>query len=168
MAHVGDVRRPDGDHSGPSKHVGQAAEAAGPEQEAVMGQAIPRQQPAVIPPSRFNKLRALLAVALITVGGLTAGVVILANDSDEAGRTSSAAPIGSLNHGDSRYVNPSTGHPTVPFPQLDSPLENRIDGTRYDGAPEEGSAAAAHAQPRVTRRQTFPGLAAKANSAQAD
>jgi hypothetical protein len=104
-----------------------------------MGQAIPRQQPAVVLRSQFNKLRALVAIALVAVAGLTVAVVILANDSDEISGSSSAAPVGSINYGDSKYVNPSTGFPTATFPQLDQPLQNRIDGTRYDGGPEEGS-----------------------------
>jgi hypothetical protein len=103
-----------------------------------MGQAIPRQQPAVVLRSHLNKMRALLAVALIAVAGLTVAVVILANDSDESAGTSSAPPIGSINYGTSS-VNPSTGYPTVPFSQLQNPLQNRIDGTRYDGGPEEGT-----------------------------
>jgi hypothetical protein len=47
-----------------------------------MGQAIPRQQPAVVLRSHFNRLRALLAVALVVVAGLTVAVVILATDDD--------------------------------------------------------------------------------------
>ena len=74
-----------------------------------MGHAIPRQQPAVVLRSRFDQLRALLAVALIAVAGLTVAVVILANDNDHAASTSSAKPIESINHGDSKYLNPSTG-----------------------------------------------------------
>jgi hypothetical protein len=59
--------------------------------------------------SQFDQLRALLAVALIAVAGLTVAVVILANDHDQAASTSSAKPIESINHGDSKYLNPSTG-----------------------------------------------------------
>jgi hypothetical protein len=47
-----------------------------------MGHAIPRQQPPVVPRSHFNRLRALLAVALVVVAGLTVAVVILATDDD--------------------------------------------------------------------------------------
>ena len=43
-----------------------------------MGEAIARQHPAVVLRSQFNQLRALLAVALIAVTGLTAAVAILA------------------------------------------------------------------------------------------
>jgi hypothetical protein len=59
---------------------------------------------------RYKQLRALLAVAMIAVVGLTAAVVILANDSDEVSGTSSARPTESINYG-SGYVNPSTGYP---------------------------------------------------------
>jgi hypothetical protein len=100
-----------------------------------MGEAIPRQHPAVVLRSQFNHLRALLAVGLIAIAGLTVAVVILANDSDEANSTSAAKPVGSINYGDSKYVNPSTGYPTVPFRQLDHPPQSRIDGARYDGGP---------------------------------
>jgi hypothetical protein len=58
-----------------------------------MGHAIPRQQPAVVLRSNFNKLRALLAIALVAVAGLTVAVVILANDSDQGGTTSAATPV---------------------------------------------------------------------------
>ena len=104
-----------------------------------MGQAIPRQQPAVVLRSHFNKMRALLAVALIAVAGLTVAVVILANDSDESAGTASAPPIGSINYGGSNSVNPSTGYPTVPFSELANPPAPPITGTRYDGGPEEGT-----------------------------
>ncbi len=94
------------------KTTGRAAEAAALREESVMGVAIPSQHPPVVLRSQFNKLRALLAVALIAVAGLTVAVVILANDSDKVSSTSSAAkPLGSLNYGDSQYVNPSTGYP---------------------------------------------------------
>jgi hypothetical protein len=57
-----------------------------------MGQAIPRQNPAVVLRSHFNQLRALLATALVAVAGLTVAVVILANDSDEVSTTRTAVP----------------------------------------------------------------------------
>jgi hypothetical protein len=55
-----------------------------------MGQAIPRQNPAVVLRSDFNQLRALLATALVAVAVLTVAVVILANNSDEVSTPSSA------------------------------------------------------------------------------
>jgi hypothetical protein len=126
-----------------------------------MGKAISTQHPAVVLRSHYRQLRALLAVAMIAVAGLTAAVVILANDSDEVSSTTSAAkPIESINYG-SGYVNPSTGYPSATT-RPDSP------GTRYDGGPEEGTADVSASQPRVTQSQAFPGLAREATAAQAD
>jgi hypothetical protein len=71
--------------------TGQAVQTATPETGVVTGEAIPRQHPAVVLRSRFKQLRALLAVALIPVAGLTAAVVILANDSDEVSTSSTAS-----------------------------------------------------------------------------
>ena len=97
-----------------------------------MSQSISPQHPAVVLRSHFNQLRALLAIALVAVAGLTTAVVILAGDSDEVSGTSSAKPIESINYGNSTSVNPSTGYPSATI-RPDSP------GTRYDGGPEEGS-----------------------------
>jgi hypothetical protein len=80
-----------------------------------MGKAISTQHPAVVLRSHFNLVRALLAVAMIAVVGLTAAVVILATANDQSDtRAPSAAAV-------------STPAPT--------------DGIRYDGGPEEGAAA---------------------------
>jgi hypothetical protein len=150
-----------------------------------MGKAIPTQHPAVVLRSHYKQLRALLAVAMIAVVGLTAAVVILATDSDEVSSTSSARPIESINYGDSNYVNPSTGYPSAtsrpesPGTRFDGgPEEGSADvtpartpnvdpspGARYDGGPEEGSADVTSAQPQVTEQQAFPGLAREANGA---
>ena len=48
-----------------------------------MSQAISTQHPAVVLRSRYQQLRALLAVAMIAVVGLTAAVVILAIQNDD-------------------------------------------------------------------------------------
>jgi hypothetical protein len=111
-----------------------------------MGQAVPTQHPAVVLRSHFNQLRALLAVALIALIGLTVAVVILANDEDQLSDTGSAAPIGRINYGG---FNPATGRPeSAPLPQQEHPLRSRlgttqpaapITGSRYDGGPEEGT-----------------------------
>ena len=103
-----------------------------------MGKAIPSQQPAVVLRSQFDQLHALLAIALVAGIGLTIAVVILARDSGDISSTSSAKPIESINYGDSRFVNPSTGYPSVPLPQLERPLQNSVGGTRYDGGPRGG------------------------------
>jgi hypothetical protein len=55
-----------------------------------MGQAIPRQNPAVVLRSHFNQVRALLATALVAVAGLTAAVVILAGERDQVSTSSTA------------------------------------------------------------------------------
>jgi hypothetical protein len=103
-----------------------------------MGKAIPAQHPAVVLRSHYKQLRALLAIAMIAVVGLTAAVVILANDSDEAGSTTSAAPIESINYGG---FNPATGRPD----SAQLPHQGRVaqpPSARYDGGPEEGTRGA--------------------------
>jgi hypothetical protein len=121
-----------------------------------MGQAIPRQQPAVVLRSHFNQLRALLAVALIAVAGLTVAVVILADDSDQVGSTSAAKPIESVND---RDFSAATGQPEWLLPKW-TPEEGTssareqdlrhlraggvaptpvVPGTGDDGDPKEGS-----------------------------
>jgi hypothetical protein len=79
-----------------------------------MGQTISTQHPAVVLRSRYRQLRALLAVAMIAVVGLTAAVVILAIDD----RESVLAPPSQV----------STAGP--------------VAATRSDGGPEESSLAA--------------------------
>jgi hypothetical protein len=132
-----------------------------------MGQAIPRQQPAVVLRSQFNQLRALLAIVLVAVAGLTATVAILAtnDEADTSGRSASepsaltpqvkrgsayAAAISALTP---EQLAAAFGHGTA----VDS-------GTRYDGGPEEGSADVTPAQPKVTQQRAFPGLAAQASA----
>jgi hypothetical protein len=70
-----------------------------------MGQAIPTHHPAVVLRSHYRQLRALLAVAMIAVVGLTAAVVILATDDDRADtsagsatQVSAPAPTGSTRY----------------------------------------------------------------------
>ena len=82
-----------------------------------MSQAISTKHPAVVLRSHYVQLRALLAIAMIAVVGLTVAVVILATNDDDGGATStrSAAPV----------IAPAQTTP----------------GTRYDGGPEEGTRA---------------------------
>jgi hypothetical protein len=113
-----------------------------------MGQAVPSQNPAVVLRSHFNQLRALLAVTLIGVIGLTVAVVIVANDENQRSAASSAAPIGKINYGG---FNPATGRPgSAPLAQQEHPLRSRagatqpdapITGSRSDGAADEGTAS---------------------------
>jgi hypothetical protein len=101
-----------------------------------MGQAIPSQHPAVVLRSRFNMLRALLAVAMIAVVGLTAAVVILATNDDRhtsAGSATQASAPGPA--GSTRYDGgPEEGTRGV--------VPARQPGVRYDGGPEEGTRGA--------------------------
>ena len=86
-----------------------------------MSQAISTQHPAVVLRSRYQQLRALLAVAMIAVVGLTAAVVILAIQNDGNTIVRSASPAQT---------------PTA-------------SATRSDGGPEE-SAVAATLAPKQT------------------
>jgi hypothetical protein len=125
-----------------------------------MGQAIPRQHPAVVLRSHFNQLRALLAIAMVAVVGLTVAVVILANDDEvsTSSSTSTAAPLGTTR----ADGGPEEGTRGV----VRQPTVEASPGARMDGGPEEGSPDVTAAQPRVTQQQAFPGLAAQANDAQ--
>ena len=81
--------------------------------EAVMSQAISTQHPAVVLRSRYQQLRALLAVAMIAVVGLTTAVVVLAIQNDDTIVRSSS--------------------------QVSAPSANAV---RSDGGPEESAVAA--------------------------
>ena len=103
------------------------AEAVALRQETVMGHAIPTQQPAVVLRSHFDQLRALLAIALVAVAGLTIAVVILAGDSDEVSGTSAAEPIEST-----RGAFPAQ-LPNTSYDQgTDGLLPARLPNTSYD------------------------------------
>jgi hypothetical protein len=116
----------------PTNTTGRAAEAAARSQEAVMGKAIPQQHPAVVLRSHYAHLRALLVIAMIAVVGLTVAVVIVANDRDDVSSTSALKPAESVNQ------------PSGP------------GAARFDGGPEEGTAALNTAQPPVTRYDGGP------------
>ena len=100
-----------------------------------MEKAISTQHPAVVLRSQFNLVRALLVVALIAVAGLSAAVVIVANENDDIAGTTSASQVESINYGG---FNPATGRPNAaPLPQGEA--QAPAGTTRYDGGPEEGS-----------------------------
>jgi hypothetical protein len=82
-----------------------------------MGKAIPSQHPAVVLRSHFNHLRALLAIAMIAVVGLTVAVVVLATNDD-------STPAAT--------ATPSTQ-------EADGPRQLHFPGQRYDGGPDEGT-----------------------------
>jgi hypothetical protein len=113
-----------------------------------MGQAIPRWNRSVVLRSHFNHLRALLAIALVAVTGLTVALVILAKDSDEVRTPGAAVPVESA--GSSRFQAESVDR-TVHQP-----------GARYDGNPGtfgrpgsqtefRGSKASENGTPRFVR-----------------
>ena len=59
-----------------------------------MSQTFSTQHPAVVLRSRYQQLRALLAVAMIAVVGLTVSVVVLATQDDNVQSATSAAQVG--------------------------------------------------------------------------
>ena len=79
-----------------------------------MAQPVPAQHPAVVLRSHYRNIRALLAIALVAVVGLTVAVVILATD-DGATAARSAAPVSS------------------PAESDDGPLSIHSPGQRYHG-----------------------------------
>jgi len=104
-------------------------------EEAVMGQVIPRQHPAVVLKSHYKAVRALLAVALVAIVALAATVVILASDDDNA--TTSAQPQAQaqaqqLPAGTRFDGGPDEGTRGI---QAEAPAP----GTRFDGGPDEGT-----------------------------
>jgi hypothetical protein len=100
-----------------------------------MGRAIPQEHPAVVLRSHYKLLRALLAVAMIAVVGLSAAVVILAIDEDRDTSAGSATQVSTSSPaGSTRYDGgPEEGTRGV--------VAARQPGVRFDGGPEEGTAA---------------------------
>jgi hypothetical protein len=124
--------------------TGRAPSRARPEQEAVMGKAIPTQHPAVVLRSHFNALRALVAAALIAVVGLSAAVVILATDDE---RDTSAVPA---TQASAPGPPGSTRYDGGPEEGTRGAVAARQPGVRYDGGPEEGTAALTQRSARAT------------------
>jgi hypothetical protein len=95
-----------------------------------MGQAIPRQHPAVVLRSHYTRLRALLAVMLVAVVGLSTAVVVIAIDDDPvATGAASPASVSAPSSSSTRYDGgPEEGRGVLPAPS-----------TRSDGGPEEGT-----------------------------
>ena len=59
-----------------------------------MSQTFSTQHPAVVLRSRYQQLRALLAVAMIAMVGLTVAVVVLATQDDSVQSATSSAQVG--------------------------------------------------------------------------
>jgi hypothetical protein len=98
-----------------------------------MGKAIPAQHPAVVLRSHYRHLRALLAIAMIAVVGLTAAVVILATNDDRDASAGSASQVSAPGPAETRFDGPGEASRGVVPAQPPS--------TRFDGGPEEGTAA---------------------------
>jgi hypothetical protein len=111
-----------------------------------MGKAVATQHPAVVLRSHYKLVRALLAIAMVAVIGLSVAVVILATEGDEV--TTSQAPVSTP----AEALGPSAIH---------------APGQRYDGGPEEGtrgirqsdSAAPVHVNPSTGYASTRPEVA---------
>jgi hypothetical protein len=110
-----------------------------------MANAIPARHPAVVLRSHYRQLRALLAIAMIAVVGLTAAVVILAtNDDRDTGASSATQVIAPTPTGSTRYDGgPEEGSRGV--------VPAEPPSTRYDGGPEEGSRGVVPAEPPSSR-----------------
>jgi hypothetical protein len=112
-----------------------------------MGNAIPRQHPAVVLRSQFNLVRALLGVAMVALVGMTIALVIVANDDEvETAAPAVQAPAfpayptpDAASPGNSReYSGPGAtrkldGSTDIPSPAPVAP------GSQDDGGPEAGA-----------------------------
>jgi hypothetical protein len=96
-----------------------------------MSQTIPEQHPAVVLRSHFERLRAVLAIALIAIVAMAVAIVVLASVGSSA--APSSRPLGP--NGTVRYDGgPEEGTRGA----VTSP---NVPTTRYDGGPEEGVAS---------------------------
>lgn len=95
------------------------------------------EHPAVVLRSHYRHLRALLAIAMIAVVGLSAAVVILATDDRDAGAGSAKQVSAPAGLSSTRYDGgPEEGTRGAVTPRASSDV---APGTRYDGGPDEGS-----------------------------
>jgi hypothetical protein len=109
-----------------------------------MSQSMSPQHPAVVLRSHYVQLRALLAVAMIAVVGLTVAVVILATNDPGGTNASSAAPVSGLAPAapGQRYDGgPEEGSRGI---RHSSDATSPPAGIRYDGGPEEGTTGLGH------------------------
>ena len=104
-----------------------------------MSKTIPTQHPAVVLRSQYVQLRALLAITMIAIVGLSVAVAILAASDDDAGNTpgyaqplSAPAQVPPGQRFDGGPDEGTRGAPAVPS----------APNTRFDGGPEEGTRGA--------------------------
>jgi hypothetical protein len=108
-----------------------------PNQEAVMGNAIPAQHPAVVLRWHLQIVRAALAAAMIAVVGLSIAVVMVATDTQLVSSTRSASAVYPPHYGS---FNPEVWQQeSAPLAQEEHAVQSSIGSTRYDGGPEEGT-----------------------------
>ena len=120
-----------------------------------MNQAISTQHPAVVLRSRYQQLRALLAVAMIAVVGLTAAVVVLALDEDSATTGSatqvSAPSTASVARSDGGLEESAVAAAVGTQPTVSGPDEGNIaaaiglgdEASTVSGGPDESAVASA-------------------------
>jgi hypothetical protein len=120
-------------------------------QEAVMGQAIPQQHPAVVLRSHYRQLRALLAIAMVAVVALSATLVIVATD-DQSATTAPLAQQARTDGGpEESHVAAAVGAGASAVPEVSRPDESKIAATLGgsgelpldDSRPDESKTAAA-------------------------
>jgi hypothetical protein len=108
-----------------------------PNQEAVMGNAIPAQHPSVVLRWHLQIVRAALAAAMIAVVGLSIAVVMVATDTQLVSSTRSASAVYPAHYGS---FNPKVWQQeSAPLAQEENAVKSSIGSTRYDGGPEEGT-----------------------------
>lgn len=96
-----------------------------------MSEMVPAQHPAVVLRAHYVQLRAVLAVALVAILGLTAAVVVLATNNGSSSTTASPAASASSALPASASAGATLDHRGLKLQP--SPT------TRYDGGPEEGT-----------------------------
>jgi hypothetical protein len=101
-----------------------------------MGNAIPTRHPAVVLRSHYRQVRALLAVTMIAVVGLTTAVVILATNDDRGTGAGSAAQVIAPTPTDSTRDDDGREQGSRGVVGAQPP------SARYDGGPEEGTRGA--------------------------
>jgi hypothetical protein len=104
-----------------------------------MGKAIPAQHPAVVLRSHYRQLRALLAIAMIAVVGLTAAVVILATGEDRETTIQASSQPTAQERVWSAY-DQAISDLTPRELEATFDRSSAAPATRYDGGPEEGTA----------------------------
>jgi hypothetical protein len=116
-----------------------------------MSEMVPAQHPAVVLRAHYVHLRAMLAIAVIAVVGLTAAVVVLATRDSSTSTAASPAVSASSALPANASAGARLDHRGL---KLQPPPTTRYDGgpeegtrgafipsltTRYDGGPEEGT-----------------------------